>query len=87
MMPKDVDFQELRIKIGKGIKIRRIRKGLRQSDMAKKAGLSQTHFSNVENGHVMLSLKKMFEVAELLSCTVDDLLNPDRYLETAKKKS
>lgn len=77
-MQENTDFQEMRIKIGMGIKIRRIRKGIRQSDLAKKVGLSQTYFSNVENGHVMLSLRKMFEIAGLLSCTVDDLLNPDR---------
>lgn len=52
--------------------------------VCKKVGLSQTHFSNVENGRVMLSLKKMFEVSELLECTMNDLLHPDRYFESMR---
>ena len=84
MVLKEEEYQEMREKIGRGIKIRRLRKGVRQIEFAKKVGLSQTHFSNAENGHVMLSLKKMFEVAELLECTMDDLLHPDRYFESMR---
>lgn len=83
-MLKEEEYQEMREKVGRGIKIRRLRKGFRQIEFAKKVGLSQIHFSNAENGHVMLSLKKMFEVAELLECTMDDLLHPDRYFESMR---
>lgn len=40
------------VKIGQNIKIMRIRKGVTQSELAKKLGISQTHMSNLEHGRV-----------------------------------
>lgn len=45
------------VKIGQNIKIMRIRKGVTQSELAKKLGISQTHMSNLEHGRVSVNLK------------------------------
>ena len=44
------------VKIGQNIKIMRIRKGVTQSELAKKLGISQTHMSNLEHGRVSVNL-------------------------------
>lgn len=45
------------VKIGQNIKIMRIRKGVTQSELAKKLGISQTHMSNLEHGRVSVNKK------------------------------
>ena len=47
------------VKIGQNIKIMRIRKGVTQSELAKKLGISQTHMSNLEHGRVSVNLKNV----------------------------
>ena len=44
------------VKIGQNIKIMRIRKGVTQSELAKKLGISQTHMCNLEQAPVSVNL-------------------------------
>ena len=60
------------VKIGQNIKIMRIRKGVTQSELAKKLGISQTHMSNLEHGSV--NLKVLLRLSHYFSCGVDALL-------------
>lgn len=64
-------------KVGKEIKIRRIRKNITQSELAKMLDISQTHLSNVENGRVMLSLEGLCRIKRYLNCTLDELIDPE----------
>ena len=59
------------VKIGQNIKIMRIRKGVTQSELAKKLGISQTHMSNLEHGRVSVNLLRL---SHYFSCGVDALL-------------
>lgn len=62
------------VKIGQNIKIMRIRKGVTQSELAKKLGISQIHMSNLEHGRVSVNLKVLLRLSNYFSCGVDALL-------------
>ena len=76
-------------KLGTEIKIRRIRKGIPQKELAQELaqelGISQTHLSNVENGRTMLSIESLLKVKRFLGCTLDDLLDPEMTGTTKEK--
>ncbi|MCC8159647.1 MAG: helix-turn-helix domain-containing protein [Phascolarctobacterium sp.] len=74
------------LKIGEAIKIKRIQKRITQTHMAELLGISQTHLSNAESGRVMLSLKIFFRVRDILGCTLSELLEPDSYVDPAKRR-
>lgn len=56
---------------------RRIEAGLSQTDLAEKAGVSKSHLSDVENGRAGFSPKNLKKIAEVLDCTIPDLLLPE----------
>lgn len=66
-----------REEIGLKIKVRRICNHISQTDLAKWLDISQTHMSNVEAGKAMLSIELLFEVKQILGCTIDELLGLD----------
>lgn len=55
------------------------KKGLLKLNLAKKLKISQTHLSNAENGRVMLSLKALLKLRDIFECTLDELVDPDRF--------
>ncbi|MGP4085425.1 helix-turn-helix domain-containing protein [Streptomyces sp. KR55] len=57
---------------------RRIEAGLSQTDLAEKAGVSKSHVSDVENGRAGFSPKNLKAIADILGCTIRDLLLPER---------
>ncbi len=54
--------------IGKRIRLIRVSKGLRQSEVAKQLGISQAHLSNIEYGRNSITLDTLFKLQELFSC-------------------
>ena len=74
-----------REEIGLKIKVRRICNHISQTDLAKWLDISQTHMSNVEAGKAMLSIELLFEVKQILGCTIDELLGLD--VKEQKKRS
>lgn len=61
-----------------GLQIARYRKqkGLTQMDLAKKAGISRTHISNIEVAGIEkgISLELLFRIADILEVPVEKLL-------------
>ena len=61
-----------------GLQIARYRKqkGLTQMDLAKKAGISRTHISNIEAAGIEkgISLELLFRIADILEVPVEKLL-------------
>lgn len=55
------------------------KKGLLKLNLAKKLKISQTHLSNAENGRVMLSLKALLKLRDIFECTLDELVDSDRF--------
>lgn len=60
--------------IGARIKTARIGKGLSQTDVADKIGLTPSHISKLESGKRVLSQSKMLELARLLDVPVSTIL-------------
>lgn len=56
---------------------RRIAAGLSQTDLAEQAGVSKSQLSDVENGRAGFSPKNLKAIADVLGCTIPDLLLPD----------
>lgn len=61
----------------KEIRRRRIAAGLSQTALAEKAGVSKSQMSDVENGRAGFSPKNLLALANVLDCTVPDLLLPE----------
>lgn len=58
------------------MRIRRKREACKmsQAELAAKVRLSTQHMSNVENARSKIGLEKLVEVADVLTCSVDELL-------------
>lgn len=55
----------------------RIEAGLSQTDLALRAGVKPSHISDVENGRAGFSPKNLKAIADVLDCTIGDLLLPE----------
>lgn len=65
-----------RLKIlGKNIKKYRQAKGLSQEKLAEFVDLSREYVVRVESGLKRISLKKLFEIADILEVNCSDLIN------------
>ena len=60
--------------IGRRVKIARIKKGISENKLSDMTELSNTHISNIENGHTKASLPTLITIANVLSVSIDDLL-------------
>lgn len=69
-MPMDIDYKAI------GIRIRRKRKdlGLTQQKLAELADLEPSNISHIERGATKLGLPTIVSIANVLNCSVDDLL-------------
>lgn len=65
-----VDYKDL------GIRIKKKREEMRmsQAELASLADLSTQHISNVENARSRVGLEKLVAIANVLNCSVDELL-------------
>jgi transcriptional regulator with XRE-family HTH domain len=60
--------------IGRQIMLRRTWLHMRQGELATKAGLSQSHLSNMEQGVRSIDVEKLAAVAHAMNCKMADLL-------------
>lgn len=65
-----VDYKDL----GARIKKKREEMGMSQAELASLAELSTQHISNVENARSKVGLEKLVVIANVLNCSVDELL-------------
>ncbi len=72
----NIDYEAM----GSRIKSMRLSKGLLQTEVAKKLGLSQTHMSNLERGRTGITLENMAKLVDIFDCSIDYLVfgTPDR---------
>lgn len=64
------------MKIGENIKeIREKESGLKKDIVAKALGITTKAYSNIENNKSDITLTRLFEIAEILDCTPEYLLN------------
>jgi transcriptional regulator with XRE-family HTH domain len=60
--------------IGKKIKNERLKKSLKQYELAEKAGISNTYLSDIEVGRSAPSLKTLDKIAKVLDIDIKELL-------------
>lgn len=65
-----VDYKDL----GSRIKRKRENLGMSQAELADMSDLSTQHISNVENARSKIGLDKLVTVANVLNCSIDELL-------------
>ena len=71
--------------IGKNIKKYRIKKGLKQRELAEALYLSDSFIAKLESiTHQTISIDTLEEIAEVLDCDIRDFFNKD-VLENSKK--
>jgi transcriptional regulator with XRE-family HTH domain len=56
------------------VRARRKALGRTQEDVAQALGISKSHFANVERGYSVLSVPKLFALADALETSAGDLL-------------
>ena len=78
---------ELNIKLGKKIKLTRIKEGYKQYDLANQIGISANYLSLIEAGKKNPSLKTIHEIAKKLNVSVSSLLENDPILDEIKTLS
>lgn len=66
----DLDYKA----IGRRVKKARLKKDLSENQVANMTGISNSHLSNIENGHTKASLPALITIANALSVSIDDLL-------------
>lgn len=70
MIGMPVDY----VKLGARVKRRREKARMSQAELASATDLSTQHISNIENAKTKVSLEKVVDIANVLDCSVDELL-------------
>lgn len=73
------------VKLGKNISARRKTLGMTQMELADKLGISYQAVSNWERGQTAPDISKLSEIAEILGCSIDELLGSQRTAEVIKQ--
>jgi len=60
------------LSIGENIKARRIEKNMKQAELARKVGITQSMLCQIERGTKVPTLPLSKELAEVLGCDVND---------------
>ena len=73
--------------IGNRIKALRVGSGMKQSELAKKIGMSQTNLSNVESGRTAVTVQVLLKIHDVLGCKLADFfVDLDNDVEEAAKE-
>jgi transcriptional regulator with XRE-family HTH domain len=79
-MRKNISNTTERIAIGANIGHWRRLKGLKQEDLAVRAGISPTAMSHIENGESDISFSRIEDIAHALEVEVQQLLNNPQHI-------
>ena len=72
--------------IGNRIKKARSRKDITQQELSGIVNISVSHLSNIETGKTIASLEVMFQLANALEVSVDELLRDDISMDYSAEK-
>jgi transcriptional regulator with XRE-family HTH domain len=68
--------KEYQIIVGQNLRRMRQERGLNQTEVSRRVGISQAQISKLENGTMGLGLIEASVVAKFFDCDLADLLNP-----------
>lgn len=75
-----------KLEIGARIKSLRLNKGIKQIELAKMAGISNTYLSDIEKGRTDPSIKTLTKIANALGMEVDwNIFLKNNYVKTEQK--
>lgn len=66
--------QNIKNEIGQNIRHTREKKGLKQTDVAKEAGISAAHFIRIEEGKANPTLEKIYKIVKALRIKASQIL-------------
>lgn len=66
------------------LKLKKLRNevGMSQKELADKLGVSDTVIVNYENGKKTPSLKRLVQMADILNCNLDEIIDLDKAIES-----
>ena len=73
--------------IGNNIKLRRIKEGIKQQDLAEWAGITASMLSQIERGKKPLTPQTGCAIAQALQCSVHDLVKVECKIELEEEKN
>jgi len=74
------------LSIGQIIKIERIKQNLKQKELAKMAGISNTYLSDIESSRNDPSLKSLHKITSAMGIKIEDVLAMSNYNEIGQNK-
>ena len=77
--------QELQTMVGRNLRRARLEQQMTIDQVAERAGISTTFYSNLECGNKMMSLLTFQKLTEVLCISADDLLKEDAVPEPSEK--
>lgn len=63
-------MSERAVIVGKRVKAMRMQKGISQSELAHRVGISQAHMSNIESGRSNITLENLFAIHDVLNVSM-----------------
>lgn len=72
-----MDINEIKINIGLKIKFLRIKKNLKQSDLADFANINVSSIVHIENGEQNFTIETLYKITNVLNVSINELLNVD----------
>lgn len=69
------------MKLYLNIKKRRLEKNLTQQQLADLIKIDRSVISDFENNKLNPSLERAMQIATILECTIDDLIDTERYMK------
>ena len=87
-MGGEVIVSERAKRVGERIKAMRTQRCISQSEMAKILGISQAHFSNIENGRNNITLENLFALQDAFKVRMADFFEDldSTFLQSDSKK-
>ena len=64
----------MELKIGYNVRTIRIQRGISQKELARRAGVSQAHISDIERSKRRASISVLLKIMEALKCSPTDIM-------------
>jgi len=77
---------DIKLKIGKRIKVLRVQNGFSQEELAARAEIDRTYVNSVENGKRNISIVNIEKIAKALGCSLQEFFTSEIFNNRPKNK-